>query len=251
MSMKKSMSPTPEADEKEFLRHYDIHDYDIPLVSVDAALFTLHEDSLKVLLVERAEHPHQGRWSLPGGFVDLECDAELADTALRKLKEKSGVAAPWLEQVCSIGNRYRDPRGWSVTVLYMALIAHAPTAEFVGSVRDARWWPIDHLDSLSLAFDHAELIERARDRLRTKTDYTILPIHVLHAPFSLTQLQHAFELILGKSLEKKSFRRRILNAKVLKQAGTGLPEGGRGRPTALYRPRRGSEEHLFLRVFGD
>ena len=237
--------------EAQFLEQYNPKDYDSPLMTVDIALFTLHESTLQVLLVERGDHPCKGRWALPGGFIDLTADAELHDTAKRKLHEKTGVDVPLLEQVSTVGNAHRDPRGWSVTALYMALVPHAPTAEFIETVRDARWWPIDDVSKLPLAFDHRELVGLARERLKSKTAYTVLPIHVLRQPFSLTQLQQAFELLMGAKLEKKSFRRRILNAEILEEVGEGVPEGGRGRPTALYRPSKHSEQHLFTRVFGE
>lgn len=240
-----------EQSESEFLQAYNIHDYDIPLVSVDIAIFTLHEGRLKLLLVERNEHPFKGDWSLPGGFIDIANDRDLEESARRKLKEKTGVTTPYLEQVGSEGNAVRDPRGWSVTVLYMALIPHAPTADFVDTVSDARWWPIDKVQHTRLAFDHEKLIAMARDRLKKKTAYTVLPMHVLQPPFSLSQLQSAFELLMDKPLEKKSFRRRILNAGLLEKAGESMPESGRGRPMALYSPRAGSEAYLFTRVFGE
>ena len=242
---------TSDITEAQFLDQYNAKDYDSPLMTVDIALFTLHESTLQVLLVERGDHPHKGRWALPGGFIDLSSDTDLHGTAKRKLREKTGVDVPLLEQVATVGNAHRDPRGWSVTALYMALVSHAPTAEFIDSVADARWWPIDKINTLPLAFDHTELLRLARERLKNKTAYTVLPIHVLKQPFSLTQLQQAFELLMDAKLEKKSFRRRILNAEILEEVGEGVPEGGRGRPTALYQPARHSERHLFTRVFGD
>jgi len=237
--------------EQAYLQSYNSKSYDTPLFSVDVALFTLHEGKLKVLLVQRGNPPHQHYWALPGGFVDLTADPDIETTARRKLRDKTGVDAPLLEQVQTLGNAHRDPRGWSVTTLYMALIPYAPTAAFVDAVTDAGWWPLDEASEMALAFDHTELIHLARERLRHKTAYTVLPLHVLPRPFTLSQLQRAFELLLGKPLEKKSFRRRILNAELLEEVGTGTAEGGKGRPATLYIPSPGSEQHLFVRVFGD
>jgi 8-oxo-dGTP diphosphatase len=236
--------------EKEYLKHYNIHDYDVPLVSVDLAIFTLINGKLHILLIERADFPHKDRWALPGGFIDLKQDKDIGATSLRKLTEKTGVKAPHLEQVCTIGNNKRDPRGWSVTSLYMALIPFAPTAEYVASVRDARWWPLDAALKLPLAFDHAELVSLARERLRAKTGYSLLPVFTINSPFTLTQLQQAFEEILGKELDKKSFRRRIQNVELLEEVGEGMAESGRGRSAVLYRPIKGSEQHAFVRAFG-
>jgi 8-oxo-dGTP diphosphatase len=236
--------------EREYLKHYNIHDYDVPLVSVDLCIFTLISGKLHLLLVERADFPHKDRWALPGGFIDLKQDKDLQATALRKLTEKTGVKAPYLEQVCTLGNNKRDPRGWSVTSLYMALIPFAPTAEFIASVRDARWWPLEQALELPLAFDHAELISLARERLRSKTGYSLLPVFIVNPPFTLTQLQQAFEEILGKSLDKKSFRRRLQNVDLLEEAGEGMAESGRGRSAILYRPKKGSEQYAFIRALG-
>ncbi len=233
--------------ETEYLRHYNIHDFDLPLVSVDLAIFSLRAQQLQVLLVERGEHPQKGRWALPGGFVDVKQDQVLLDTARRKLQEKTGVRAPHLEQVVSVGSAHRDPRGWSITILFMALIPCVPVSGGATET-DARWWPFDEAGALPLAFDHGELLRQARERLRNKTAYTLLPVHVLEPPFTLTQLQQAFEELLDDRLEKKSFRRRLLNADVLEEVGEDLPEGGRGRPAILYRPRKGSEQHVFSRV---
>lgn len=237
--------------EQQFLAAYNQKNYDTPIFSVDLAVFTLHNGELKTLLVKRGKHPFQHQWSLPGGFVDLTQDADLEATARRKLIAKTGVDAPLLEQVSSVGNTQRDPRGWSVTTLYMALIPYAPTSAFVDSVMDAQWYSYHEIAGLTLAFDHHHLLNLARERLKNKTAYTVLPLHVIKRPFTLTQLQKSFELLMDTSLEKKSFRRRILNAELLKEVGDGIPEGGKGRPAVLYEPAAGSESHLFVRVFGE
>lgn len=236
--------------EKEYLKHYNIHDYDVPLVSVDIAIFTLLDGKLHVLLVERGEFPHKSRWALPGGFINQKLDKDLHATALRKLHEKTGVATPYLEQVVTLGNLERDPRGWSVTSLYMALIPHTPTAKFIEAVTDARWWPVEIALKQTLAFDHADLIVQARERLRAKAGYTALPMYILNAPFTLTQLQATYEELLGTELEKKSFRRKFPVEELLEEVGEALPESGRGRIAALYRPRKGGDSFTFLRSFG-
>lgn len=236
--------------EATYLEHYNIHDYDIPLVSVDVAIFTLLAGQLHVLMVERGAFPQKGHWSLPGGFIDQKHDKDLHATAFRKLAEKTGVETSHLEQVATIGNASRDPRGWSVTSLYMALIPYAPTAAFIDAVADARWWPVNTALKQKLAFDHADLIAQARERLRAKTGYTALPMYILNAPFTLTQLQQTYEALLGIKLEKKSFRRKFPVEALLEEVGEGLSESGRGRIAALYRPQKGSDHYTFLRSFG-
>lgn len=237
-------------NEQDYLKHYNIHDYDVPLVTVDVAIFTLLDGALHILLIERADFPHKGRWSLPGGFVNQQLDKDLQTTAARTLSAKTGVKAPHLEQVATLGNAVRDPRGWAVTSLYMALIPYAPTADFIASVSDARWWPVETALKQALAFDHKELIARARERLRAKAGYTALPMYVLNAPFTLTQLQHTYEELMGTTLEKKSFRRKFPVDELLEEVGEALPEGGRGRTAALYRPKKGGASFTFMRSFG-
>ncbi|WP_347253766.1 NUDIX hydrolase [Leminorella grimontii] len=240
--------------EREYLANYRIHNYDIPLLSIDIAIFTLIAGRLHILMVERGSFPCKGMWALPGGFINKQLDEDLHACALRKLNEKTGVtistAAPHLEQVETVGNAERDPRGWSVTTLYMALIPYAQAKGFTDTVTDARWWPFDEAKAQTLAFDHALLLDKARTRLKNKTAYTVLPIHAISAPFTLTQLQQAFEELLEKPIEKKSFRRRILSADLLEEAGQGLPEGGLGRIATLYRPAPGCGEHTFVWSLG-
>lgn len=222
------------ATEAEYLQHYNIHDYDIPLVSVDLGIFTLHEDRLKVLLVERSDHPEKGKWALPGGFVNTAQDKELANTALRKLKEKTGVETPYLEQLETIGSASRDPRGWSVTVIYFAMIPYVDLPSQHSSGENARWIEIDDAMHRTLAFDHNSLLEKAVERIRNKVLYTLIPAHLIPTPFTLTALQHAYEVILGREVEKKAFRRRMENADVLEPTGD-IELGVPGRPAALYR----------------
>ena len=233
--------------EKAFLENYNIHDFDIPLMSVDMAIFTLQENDLKVLLVKRAQHPALGQWALPGGFIDLKKDHNLADTARRKLSEKTGIDTPYLEQVASFGSANRDPRGWSVTVAYFALIdAEKLTLTTNESSDEIAWVSVQKIKlQYDLAFDHQDILAKCHERLKSKVQYTSLPIHLLPSAFTLTDLQNTFELILEKNIEKKSFRRRILEADILEE--TGDVRKGSNRPAKLYRANPTKENHYFNR----
>lgn len=233
--------------EKDFLENYSIHDYDIPLVSVDMAIFTVKGDKLQALLVKRAEHPELGKWALPGGFVDLKKDQNLADTARRKLAEKTGVDTPYLEQVESVGNVDRDPRGWSVTIAYFALIASEEIQLKEGSsTEEVRWIPVqDAKEGYPLAFDHTQILDTCHARLKNKVQYTSLPVNFLPEEFTLTELQTTFEIILGSPVEKKSFRRRITDADILEE--TGNMRTGNNRPAKLYRVRPNCANYFFAR----
>ncbi|MBU0656000.1 MAG: NUDIX hydrolase [Gammaproteobacteria bacterium] len=233
-------------DEQTFLEHYDKQAYDAPLVTVDPVLFTYHAEQLKVLLVQRSSHPDRQMWGLPGGFVDLQHDATLEDTALRKLREKTGVTPPYLEQLHTFGNATRDKRSWSVTVCYTALIAHQECAAHIATVMDARWVSMQQLEMLPLAFDHGMIIGHARERLRQKALYSIVPAYALPEKFTLPELQQLHEILLGMPLQKKSFRRRIEQAELLEDSGEKRADSG-GRPATLYRMKAGSGAHTFLR----
>ena len=237
----------PPNSEASFLKTYDIHEFDIPLTTVDMAIFTIEDQTLKVLLVKRAQYPEKGKWALPGGFINLAEDGCLNDTVARKLNEKTGVDLSHLEQVATFGNSYRDPRGWSVTIAYMALISSKniilkpnDTSEDVvwASISDAK-------TDYQLAFDHSDILEKCHQRLKSKVQYTSLPISLLPEDFTLTELQHTFELILGYSIEKKSFRRRVLNAQIILE--TGEMRTGSNRPAKLYRAKEQSSAYLFPR----
>lgn len=232
-------------NEKEYLRHYDPKAFESPLLSVDAVLFTYHEGELKVLLVKRSNHPDKGKWGLPGGFVDLGIDSCLEDTVIRKLKEKTGVVPPYIEQLSTIGNSQRDKRGWSVTVCYTALLARQECATHVDTVTDAQWVSLEKLHALNIAFDHASIIQSGRERLKQKALYSIVPAYALPEKFTLSELQHVHETLLGKAIQKKSFRRRIEQADLLLDTGEKRTETG--RPATLYKLKARAGEHTFIR----
>jgi ADP-ribose pyrophosphatase YjhB (NUDIX family) len=209
----KKMKSMNEQD-KDYLATYNIHDFDIPLTSVDTVIFAIIKGELNVLVVERNEHPYQSKLALPGGFIDLKKDENIDATAYRKLFEKTGVKSPYLEQVETIGNQKRDIRGFSVTVLYYALIDSKKFKQ-QASAQKSHWLPFALLKAKDLAFDHQLLIEKAYFRLKDKCCYTALPVELMPELFTLTELQTTFETILGKKLPIKSFRRRILAANIL------------------------------------
>ncbi|QIC16935.1 NUDIX hydrolase [Providencia vermicola] len=232
-------------NEQEYLAKYDRNAYLSPLVTVDGVLFTYHEETLKVLIVERANYPDKGMWGLPGGFIDETQDKTLEHAILRKLKEKTGVIPPYIEQLCTIGNDSRDKRGWSVTVCYTALIAYQACQHDIDSVESAKWVTIDEIENMPLAFDHSELYRQARERLKQKSLYSIVPGFALPDVFTLTELQRVHEVLIGKTLQKKSFRRRLEQADLLIDTGEKRQETG--RPANLYRLKPESADYRFIR----
>jgi len=232
-------------NEQEYLARYSRQEYLSPLLTVDAVLFTYHDETLKVLIVERANHPDKGMWGLPGGFIDEKQDNTLEDAILRKLKEKTGVIPPYIEQLCTVGNNLRDKRGWSVTICYTALITYQACKHHIDTVDSVKWVSIDEIEKMPLAFDHANLYQQARDRLKQKSLYSIVPGFALPEIFTLTELQHVHEVLIGKTLQKKSFRRRLEQANLLIDTGEKRQE--RGRPANLYRLKPESADYRFIR----
>ena len=224
-------------------------DFPRPLATVDVAIFSIREGKLSVLLVKRpadAQEPFPGRWALPGGFVDVERDRDLEACAMRKLREKTGLAAPYLEQVGSWGNAKRDPRGWSATHLYFALVQGS---EELPAGSGGSWRAIEGAGvGARLAFDHEHLLEAAVARLRAKVEYTSLPAYLVPEPFTLAELQRAFEVVLDRRVNKAAFRTRVLSSGMVES--TGKRREGPTRPAELYRlaPGRG-ELTYFPRPF--
>jgi 8-oxo-dGTP diphosphatase len=160
-------------------------------------------------------------------------DESLEEAALRELCEETGVKEAYLEQLYTYGDPGRDPRGRVVTVAYFALIPSdaAFRREGGNDARQARWFPVDSLPAL--AFDHADIIAYAVRRLRYKLEYTAVGFELLPEQFTLSELQYTYELILGEKLDKRNFRRRILEANVIEP--TERMRSGEGRPARLFR----------------
>jgi 8-oxo-dGTP diphosphatase len=221
-----------------------------PLTTVDVVIFAIVDARLSVLLVQRPRiEPFPGTWALPGGFIDIARDADLDACATRKLKEKAGISAPYLEQLGSFGDASRDPRGWSATHVYLALI-HWP-APGPGTVAEdtgtAQWFTIGNALKMPLAFDHRRILHAAIERLRNKVEYTSLPAFLLPPEFTLTELQRAYELVLDRELEKSAFRTRVLAAGLVEPT-RGVREGP-NRPAKLYRVRNTRKPVFFTRTF--
>ena len=206
--------------------------YHYPAVSVDVVIFTLREDDLQVLLVQRKHPPFEGRWAIPGGFVEAGESLEVA--ARRELAEETGVRDVYLEQLYTFGDPGRDPRGRVITVAYFALVPLPLAVEAGSDASDARWWGVCKVPP-KLAFDHDQILKYALQRLRYKLEYTAAGFQLLPPTFTLTEIQKAYEVVLGEPLDKRNFRRRILEAGILEEAG--LASESRGRPAKLYRFR--------------
>jgi 8-oxo-dGTP diphosphatase len=236
-----------DISEVAFLAAYDPSEFERPSVTVDVALLSAFEGTLCTLVLKRGEHPARGRWALPGGFVQMKESLDAA--AVRVLASKTGLASVFLEQLFTFGDPGRDPRTRVIAVAYYALVdrrrfegAHAqgelsvariavPWEGETGGpvvVQDSRG------DELALAFDHAEILGMAVKRVRGKLDYTPVGFQLLPDRFTLFDLQRVHETVLGRPLNKDSFRRRMLASGQLEATGESQKDVDH-RPAELYR----------------
>jgi 8-oxo-dGTP diphosphatase len=205
-----------------------------PLIFADVALFSIQGEGLCVLLVERANEPEANKWALPGGILKPQLDASLDQTALRVIRDKAGVTAGCVEQVCVFSGETRDPRGYSLSLLFCALLSKNQACAVAGlKTSQVRWVPTALAAKNGLAFDHELMIVEALKHLRRKVEHRALPLHLLNATFSLFELQDACSLVLGSRMDKSSFRRRMKSETSIRSLPGAFREGA-NRPAQLY-----------------
>jgi 8-oxo-dGTP diphosphatase len=208
------------------------HPAPAPAVAVDVALCTVRDGALHVLLVRARHGPFAGWWALPGGRVREE--ESLDQAAHRELLAQTGVAEPYLEQLYTFGSPRRDPHDRVVSVAYVGLVASTgPAARLAagdGKYDAVAWRPIRRLPDL--AYDHAEVVRTAVARLRAKLHYTNLAYTLLPRAFTLGELQAVYEAILGRPLDRRNFRKKLLSLGLLRPLGR--MRRGAHRPAALY-----------------
>jgi 8-oxo-dGTP diphosphatase len=203
-----------------------------PIATVDTVLMTLSRGALSVGLIERERPPFAGMAALPGGYVHVPDDATLEAAAARILHDKARVECRFLEQLGTFSGAARDPRGWSLTVAYFALV---PEAALLDANKTLALHPVAALPPL--AFDHAEIVAAAVARLRGKSSYSALPAFLLPPLFTLGDLHDVYQQVLGLRLDPASFRRKIIDQGIV-EAGESRRVGAH-RPATLYRLRAG------------
>ena len=216
-------------------------DYERPILTVDVVCFTLIDDVLHVLLMKRDREPFFEKLALPGGYIHVDEDKNTLDAAKRVTKEKLGIDVPYLEQLGTFSGLSRDPRGWSASVSYIAVVQPSKLKETAGfyPVGDdirftfGQWksWPT------ILAFDHWEIIDDAVKRIRDKSTYSSLPLFFMNKTFTLTDLQTVYESMMQESIDKASFRRKILEQGIVEPTGEVLGTK-KHRPARLFRPTK-------------
>lgn len=199
-----------------------------PLLMVDTALFTIRDERLCLILTRRKEPPFEGLPALPGGFVHAQEDADTEMAARRVIRGKIGFDAPYLEQLFTFSGAARDPRGWSISVVYYALIPWS----LLERSQAAEAFPVDALPPLP--FDHGQIVAKAVERLRGKATYSSLPAFLLPAEFTMNELHRIYEQAIGARLDKASFRHKILGQDIIEEI-PGRFRTGAHRPAQLYR----------------
>lgn len=219
------------------------YEYPRPALAVDCVVFAVDDAGLKVLLIQRGGEPFQGAWALPGGFVHL--DETTTEAALRELKEETGLEQVFLEQLYTFSDLDRDPRERVVSVAYYALVK--PAAVVGGSdASRAQWFDVGELPAL--AFDHDAIVASALERLRGKVRYQPLGFELLPSKFTLGQLQRLYESILGRTLDKRNFRRAFLRMGILEELDE-IESNVSHRPSRLYRFLRSEYKRLVKHGF--
>ena len=214
-------------------------------VSVDVVLLTLIAQQLHAVLLRRAAAPFAGVWALPGGYIHAEEDADAQASAARVLRSKVGIEGAYLEQLATFTGPARDPRGWSVAIAYCALL---PEQNLPAVAEDISVVPVSQLPPLP--FDHRAIVDAALARVRSKSLYSSLPVHLCGETFTLPQLQQVYENVLGEPLNKVSFRRKMDEMDWLEAVPGAMQGGGAHRPAQLYRAKPGFSQTLALSARG-
>lgn len=203
-------------------------------ITVDTVILTLKDNSLKVLLVKRENEPFKGKWAIPGGYVKMS--ENLDEAAMRVLKEKTNVDNIYLEQLYTFGDPLRHPTSRVITCAYFALIR----AEDVDVIADDNvgWHKVEDLPAL--AFDHKEIIQYSLKRTRERLELCPVAYQLLNEKFTLTEMQKAYELIMGKTLDKRNFRKKVIQTEGLIELGE-FSKSTSKRPARLY-----TFEHISL-----
>jgi 8-oxo-dGTP diphosphatase len=209
----------------------------MPFTRVELCVLGMADGRLSVLLARRQEAPAKGHWALPGGVLRIDLDADLESAAQRVAAERLGTPLPYLRQQLAVGGKARDPRApWSLSIVYRALVHVDQLEVHPGKrVEALRWQDVDIAAAdETLALDHEKIIASAVAELRAEVERLDIPFAVLPPTFTLGELQQYCENMLGRKLDKSSFRRRLDDRTCVEP----IPDeyrGGANRPAQVYR----------------
>lgn len=207
-----------------------IYEYPRPAVTTDCVIFGFDEGELKILLIERGIEPYKGRWALPGGFLDMNEDAETC--ARRKLLEETCLSDLFMEQLYTFSAVERDPRYRVVSIAYYALVKLSDYEAQAGTdTANIKWFPLSEVPDL--AFDHQEILKMAIERLKGKIKYQPIGFELLPEEFTLPELHQLYETVLQTKLDRRNFRKKMLSFGLLIDKNEFL-SGAPNRAPKLY-----------------
>lgn len=200
------------------------------VIAVDAVTFAYINNQIHILLgAVSPDNPFKGKKAHIGGLVFPE---ETTDQSVKRLlKDKAGIGSQfYIEQLYTFSEIDRDPRGRVVSVAHMALVAPDVPQQAKGEI-ETQWVPVSHIPKL--AYDHNKVLKVAIERLQSKFAYTNVAQFLLPKEFTMTDLQDLYEAVLGKELDKRNFRKKILMTDMIKETGEKIKRGVM-RPAAAY-----------------
>ena len=188
--------------------------YPRPSLTVDILTLRYHQSQLEILLIKRSKSPFKNDYALPGGFVDQ--GERSLDAAQRELKEETGVDVSDMIEVGIADRPDRDPRGWVVSTLFIALISNHTVVQAGDDAQDVQWFRLDQLPTL--AFDHSDLIDQGMEKLRDLTLIGPRPLRLLKSPFRIRQVRELYSQLWNRPISPRAFkawlRKRIAVSKV-------------------------------------
>jgi 8-oxo-dGTP diphosphatase len=231
-------TPAPKSTSDQHPDNYDASRYKPAFTTADLAIFTIRDGALSILLVLRADEPYKDHWALPGGFLDVDEDEDVEETAWRELTEETGLTRETghLEQLKTYTRKGRDPRARITSVAHVALAPNLPDPKAGSDAREARWWPIEDVflmlgptgsgkmrriydalengePGLPLAFDHAEIILDALERVRSKFEYTTLALQFAPEQFTMSDIRRIYEAVWMQPVDLSNLTRKFLKVK--------------------------------------
>lgn len=190
------------------------YEYPHPAVTTDSVIFGFDGTNLKVLLIERGLEPYKGRWAFPGGFIEMDEDAD--EGARRELKEETGFDAAYMEQFHSFSAPGRDPRERVISIAYYALVQMREVTAGDDAAK-ARWFSIE--DVPQLAFDHDLILRKALSCLRERIHFQPVGFELLPEKFTIRELQALYEAILGVRFDRRNFLKKMLHTELVESTG--------------------------------
>lgn len=219
-------------DQQQIQQEYtkNIWGLSIPVLALDIVIFTIYRGKLSVVVTKRMKEPDEGKYILPGGIVrsGMSLEENFDDILIRK----TGITGVYKEQLYTFGEPTRDTRGHIISVSYYALVRDdlfQNNADF----SKIHLIEYDTMRPSDIGFDHYTIIQYAKQRLTYKLEYTNITSNILQESFTLTELQTVYETILGKDIDKRNFRKKILSLNIIRETGESAQRGS-NRPAKLY-----------------